>query len=183
MDEALLQRWETELTQSSLNLIEILITNSDRKIKSLQEQIGLLESEIKDLNLPEGTVKNYLILDDILNKQREEIKQRKARKLRRDEGDYNAGRVFTFAKRFDHLVTSKSTHKDTTVSSTSLSSTSSEVTSDAGEGTSGLNTQTPFSIEMKRLRMGTREVRNKRLEEDEGVTREGVLTRSRTARN
>ena len=43
LDDDLLSKWDSELNQSSLNLMDILITNANRKIKALQEQILKLE--------------------------------------------------------------------------------------------------------------------------------------------
>lgn len=56
------------------------------------------------MNLVEATEKNVVILKEKLRKHQEDIKMRKARKLKRDGRDYLAGRVFTFASKFDHLI-------------------------------------------------------------------------------
>lgn len=56
------------------------------------------------MNLLEATEKNLVILKEILRKHQEDLNMRKARKLKRDERNYLAGRVFTFASKFDHLI-------------------------------------------------------------------------------
>ncbi|XP_069092708.1 sperm acrosome membrane-associated protein 1 [Pleurodeles waltl] len=80
-----------------MRLMDILITNAERKVDKLQSEIGILEKEIEDLNLKEATDKNYKILEEVLLKFQEEVTQRKARKLKRDKRDYLTGGVFTFA--------------------------------------------------------------------------------------
>ncbi|KAJ1106623.1 hypothetical protein NDU88_004024 [Pleurodeles waltl] len=91
LDIDLLMKWEEELKSNSMKLMDILIENAERKVAKLQSEIEELEKEIKDLNLKEATEKNFAILNDIISKFQDEIKQRKARKFKRDELDYING--------------------------------------------------------------------------------------------
>lgn len=83
----------------------------------------------------------------------------KTRKLKRDENDYLGRRVFTFARKFDHLVNKQQTD-NIGLSAEAMSTSSFSVTSidnksnqDRGEGTSeqGRNS---FLEEIRRIRIG-----------------------------
>ncbi|XP_069077648.1 dynein axonemal heavy chain 11-like [Pleurodeles waltl] len=87
-DVDLLRRWEEELKSNSMKLMDILIENAERKVSKLQADIEILENEIMELNLKEATEKNFVILNDVILRFQDEIKQRKARKFKRDEMDY-----------------------------------------------------------------------------------------------
>lgn len=104
LEADLLVAWERELTDNSNRLMGILIENYDRKVSQLLKDIDLLEQEIKKMNLSEATEKNFAILNDIIQRYLSDIKQQKTRKLKMDEHDYSSGRMFTFAKKYDHLV-------------------------------------------------------------------------------
>lgn len=112
------------MISSSFKLIDILIENADRKVTRLQAEIQQLEGEIAALNLPEATTKNYDIVKTVLSNHQNDIKQRKACKLKRDELDYNSGRVFTFSKKYDYLLQSDKNKQTSEPISTSSSNTS-----------------------------------------------------------
>ncbi|KAJ1201855.1 hypothetical protein NDU88_005659 [Pleurodeles waltl] len=103
LDPDLLEEWEHLISSTSFSMINILIKHADRKRNKLLQDIASLEEEIKNLNLPEATDKNYTIMREILTGYQLFIKDKKMRKLVRDDNDYNNGRIYTFARKFDQL--------------------------------------------------------------------------------
>ncbi|KAJ1084898.1 hypothetical protein NDU88_005038 [Pleurodeles waltl] len=103
LDPDLLGEWEHLISSTSFSMINILIKHSDRKRTKLLLDITSLEEEIKNLNLPEATDKNYTIMREILTGYQLYIKDKKMRKLVRDDNDYKNGRIYTFARKFDQV--------------------------------------------------------------------------------
>ncbi|KAJ1143385.1 hypothetical protein NDU88_009694 [Pleurodeles waltl] len=103
LDPDLLGEWEHLISSTSFSMINILIKHLDRKRTKLLLDITSLEEEIKNLNLPEATDKNYTIMREILTGYQLYIKDKKMRKLVRDDNDYKNGRIYTFARKFDQV--------------------------------------------------------------------------------
>ncbi|KAJ1162146.1 hypothetical protein NDU88_002622 [Pleurodeles waltl] len=103
LDPDLLGEWEHLISSTSFGMINILIKHADRKRDKLLQDITSLEEEIKNLNLTEATDKNYTIMREILTGYQLYIKDKKMRKLIRDDNDYTNGRIYTFAWRFDQV--------------------------------------------------------------------------------
>ncbi|KAJ1163039.1 hypothetical protein NDU88_003502 [Pleurodeles waltl] len=103
LDPDLLGEWEYLISSTSFSMINILIKHANRKRNKLLLEIASLEEEIKNLNLTEATDKNYAIMKDILNGYQLYVKDKKMRKLIRDENDYSSGRIYTFARKFDQV--------------------------------------------------------------------------------
>ncbi|KAJ1181183.1 hypothetical protein NDU88_006393 [Pleurodeles waltl] len=100
LDPDLLGEWEHLISATSFGMINILIKHADRKRDKLLQDITSLEEEIKNLNLTEATDKNYTIMREILTGYQLYIKDKKMRKLIRDDNDYTNGRIYTFARRY-----------------------------------------------------------------------------------
>ncbi|KAJ1164236.1 hypothetical protein NDU88_004681 [Pleurodeles waltl] len=98
LDPDLLGEWEHLISATSFGMINILIKHADRKRDKLLQDITSLEEEIKNLNLTEATDKNYTIMREILTGYQLYIKDKKMRKLIRDDNDYTNGRIYTFAR-------------------------------------------------------------------------------------
>ncbi|KAJ1207430.1 hypothetical protein NDU88_002821 [Pleurodeles waltl] len=123
--------------------MDILIRDAREKRTRLLIDIETLEKEKQDTNLKDAIDKNYDIIKNILQQHQEYIKEKKMRKLRRDANDYAAGRVFTFAHKYDNInhdnraektsVSAAQTTSSITTSDTDLSSCSS-VASDEASG-------------------------------------------------
>ncbi|KAJ1121994.1 hypothetical protein NDU88_000500 [Pleurodeles waltl] len=103
------------------------------------------------------------------------LRDKKLRKIKRDEIDYTEGRIYTFARKYDNLktpVASKRTRIETSVTDTaSLSSVGSfESTTYSAASTSAppVRNPSPFLVEMERLRLGRKFVRKERVERPEG---------------
>ncbi|KAJ1207412.1 hypothetical protein NDU88_002803 [Pleurodeles waltl] len=77
----LLQEWEEGLHEASYKVMNILVTNSERKVKKLREEINRLEKELKELNLMEATQKNYEILKKELSCYQLYLKDKKLKKI------------------------------------------------------------------------------------------------------
>ncbi|KAJ1191732.1 hypothetical protein NDU88_001048 [Pleurodeles waltl] len=103
LDPDLLGEWEHLISSTSFSMINILIKHADRKCTILLQDITSLEEEIKNLNLPEATDKNYTIMREILTGYQLYMKDKKMRKLVRDDNDYSNGRIYTFARKFDQV--------------------------------------------------------------------------------
>ncbi|KAJ1191023.1 hypothetical protein NDU88_000340 [Pleurodeles waltl] len=114
-------------------MMDILIQEARAKRDKLLEDILALEKEIKDINLPEAKEKNYKVLKEVLHKHQEYIKDKIIRKLKRDDGDYKSGRVFTYACKFDNIKLDRhevSTHTPNE-GATSITSTSKTALADS----------------------------------------------------
>ncbi|KAJ1092201.1 hypothetical protein NDU88_005313 [Pleurodeles waltl] len=116
LDPDLLGEWEHLISSTSFSMINILIKHEDRKRSKLLLDIASLEEEIKSLNLVEATDKNYTIMKEILNEYQLYVKDKKMRKLIRDENDYSNGRIYTFARKFDQI--NRDTHNTQTSNTT-----------------------------------------------------------------
>ncbi|KAJ1172574.1 hypothetical protein NDU88_004419 [Pleurodeles waltl] len=104
LDPDLLGEWEHLISSTSFSMINILIKHADRKRTKLLQDIASLEEEIKNLNLPEATDKNHTIMREILTGYQLYIKDKKMRKLVRDDNDYsNVLPCFTFDGSHDCL--------------------------------------------------------------------------------
>ncbi|KAJ1110886.1 hypothetical protein NDU88_008232 [Pleurodeles waltl] len=121
--------------------MDILIRDAKEKRERLLAEIDTLEKEIQDTNLKETIEKNDNILKNVLQQHQEYIKEKKTRKLRRDANDYDTGRIFTFARKFDNSNTDISTNRislaahsvpNIATSDTDLSSCSSITSGEAG---------------------------------------------------
>ncbi|KAJ1209951.1 hypothetical protein NDU88_005320, partial [Pleurodeles waltl] len=122
-----------------------------------------------NMNLEEPTAKNYKILNEITNIHQNEVAQRKARKLRRDESDYKNGRIFTFSRKYDHLIkrieSPQNYEAGSSSSLNSVSTNNSEMSGCSNTSRNDLTTQqgTPsFLTEVQRIRQGQWET-NRRL--------------------
>ncbi|KAJ1170549.1 hypothetical protein NDU88_002424 [Pleurodeles waltl] len=98
----LLKEWEQLLITSSYGMMDILIRDAKNKREKLLQDIAQLEKEINDIDSPDTKTRNFNILKGVLQKHQLYIKDKKVRKLRRDDNDYKKGRVFTFARKFDN---------------------------------------------------------------------------------
>ncbi|KAJ1157987.1 hypothetical protein NDU88_010683 [Pleurodeles waltl] len=116
LDPDLLGEWEHLISSTSFGMINILIKHADRKRNKLLQDITSLEEEIKSLNLTEAADKNYTIMREILTGYQLYIKDKKMRKLIRDDNDYTNGRIYTFARRFDQV--NKESSNRTTITTT-----------------------------------------------------------------
>ncbi|KAJ1193845.1 hypothetical protein NDU88_003141 [Pleurodeles waltl] len=170
----LLQEWEEGLHEASYKMLNILVTNLERKVKRLREEINRLEKEIKELNLMEATQKNYEILKKELSCYQLYLKDKKQKKINRDDNDYAKGRIFTFARRYDDVFVNKDSvqndrNRNTSTCSSSISLSSCD--SDPGEGTSNtFNTNSSFLCEVQRFRLGNKKrmIRTRDIGPEEG---------------
>ncbi|KAJ1148253.1 hypothetical protein NDU88_001090 [Pleurodeles waltl] len=176
LDPDLLGEWEHLISSTSFSMINILIKHADRKRTKLLQDIASLEEEIKNLNLPEATDKNHTIMREILTGYQLYIKDKKMRKLVRDDNDYSNGRIYTFARKFDQFNKDSSNRPtkpntpagSTTGSLSDISNLSSDCSESLTEGSSAnthpLNTtqqSNSFLEELGRYRKGLRQNYNR----------------------
>ncbi|KAJ1121828.1 hypothetical protein NDU88_000347 [Pleurodeles waltl] len=168
LNPVLLEEWEQLLINSSLGIMDILITDAKDKRERLLTDIKTLEKEIQDTNLPEVIDKNYNILSGVLQKHQEYIKEKKLHKLRRDANDYAKGRVFTYDRKFDNLNSDRPDNRATavvsagmpnvTTSDTDLSSCSSFTSDDTNslppQQATTSSYKSTFLLEMERFSRG-----------------------------
>ncbi|KAJ1184764.1 hypothetical protein NDU88_001567 [Pleurodeles waltl] len=105
MDPDLLEEWRTQTADCSTKLMGTLITQAKRR---MDEQITKIEQLTKDLKktVNQQEVSNQLAkMEERIKNKEEEIKSRKAHKFNRDKLDYEHGRIYTFARKYDSLRT------------------------------------------------------------------------------
>ncbi|KAJ1207702.1 hypothetical protein NDU88_003092 [Pleurodeles waltl] len=116
-----LQQWEANLQLASNNMIRQLIEIAQEAYEKRWEEVVQLNKHIDEANWGDITVKNYEILNNIIDHYEEDIIQKKNRKFRRDLTDYQLGRVYTFGKQYNvkdsNLVTDLPSCSDTIPSS------------------------------------------------------------------
>ncbi|KAJ1190336.1 hypothetical protein NDU88_007074 [Pleurodeles waltl] len=169
LDSDLLGEWEGLILLSSFGMMNILIKHAETRREVLLIDIAKLEQEIVALNPPKASEKNYKILKNILTDYQFYIKDKKFKKLKRDEADYRNGRVFTFACKYDDIKILRHSQSDlragtlhnisaSTTNVSSISSGSSE-TLDNSSGTFNNTTRskpTSFLEELARFKRGQR---------------------------
>ncbi|KAJ1140578.1 hypothetical protein NDU88_006927 [Pleurodeles waltl] len=120
------------------------------------------------------------------------FRDKKQRKVKRDDLDYKLGRIYTFARKYDNvktfepLTTRGRDLGDSDLSSgSSVSSLDSSTSKDSGPSKQNSRGASNFLVEMERLRLGTKVIRKEtRLEGvgndgDKGTGKSGVRTRSK----
>ncbi|KAJ1098094.1 hypothetical protein NDU88_003210 [Pleurodeles waltl] len=135
LDPDLLGEWEHLISSTSFGMINILIKHADRKRNKLLLDIASLEEEIKSLNLTEATDKNYTIMRDILNGYQLYVKDKKMRKLIRDENDYSSSRIYTFARKFDQINRDTNKPNSNATPTSAISDSLSDISNLSSDGT------------------------------------------------
>ncbi|KAJ1104334.1 hypothetical protein NDU88_001746 [Pleurodeles waltl] len=197
----LLKEWEQLLVTSSCGMMDLLIRDAKAKSDKLLQDIAALEKEINDIDSPDIKTKNYSIRKEVLQKHQVYIKDKKVRKLRRDENDYKNGRVFTFERKYDNLkvdsirdtpsTKANLSSSNLTTSDTDISSISSGTSKDIRDHTllPSSTHRSPFLLELERFRKGQKQLQRREVTNtspaDGGSTNtnrrpEGVATRSTT---
>ncbi|KAJ1217750.1 hypothetical protein NDU88_005340 [Pleurodeles waltl] len=193
LDDEALKDWEDNLQNASFNMMRILIKHIDKKVAKLQDDIETLEREIDGVSQKDLINKNYEILHKIVEDYQIYLRDKKLRKVKRDDLDYKLGRIYTFARKYDNVKISGSrTNSDRFTNDTDLSSGGSMSSIDSSTlQDSEPSKQVPhssansFLVEMERLRLGTKT--NRREIRPEGVGnngekslgKQGVRTRSK----
>ncbi|KAJ1114212.1 hypothetical protein NDU88_002451 [Pleurodeles waltl] len=99
-----LQQWEANLQMASTNMMRQLIEIAAQEAyEKFREEDDQLSKRIDEANWGDISVKNYEILNTIIDQYEEDIIQRKNRKFRRHLTDYQLGRVYTFGKQYDNI--------------------------------------------------------------------------------
>ncbi|KAJ1092739.1 hypothetical protein NDU88_005849 [Pleurodeles waltl] len=83
--------------------MRILIRHTNKKVAKLQEDIETLEREIDEIPQKDLVKKNYEILGRIVDDNQIYLRDKKLRKVKRDDLDYKLGRVYTFARKYDNV--------------------------------------------------------------------------------
>ncbi|KAJ1190978.1 hypothetical protein NDU88_000295 [Pleurodeles waltl] len=105
MNPDLLEEWRTQTDECSIKLMGTLITQAKRR---MDEQIIKIEQLTKELEkiVNQQDVSNQLAkMEERIKNKEEEIKSHKAHKFNRDKLDYEHGRIYTFARKYDILRT------------------------------------------------------------------------------
>lgn len=165
LSENLLKEWEHNLEGASRVMMEILVRHSIEKGDKLQEEIEAIEKEINEFEEKELIEKNYVILKKVMENHQIYIKDKKLRKIKRDDRDYSDGRIYTFAKKFDNLVITDDRKRNReeredmddnrSNSNASILSTSSNTSSTVQESPLG-DAASSFQKELAKLRMFSR---------------------------
>ncbi|KAJ1192859.1 hypothetical protein NDU88_002165 [Pleurodeles waltl] len=102
-DPDLLEEWRTQISDCSFKLMGTLITQAKQR---MEEQIKNIEDLMKELEKVSNQEEVQMLLgkmEERVTKQEEEIKKRKAHKFNRYKLDYEHGRIYTFARKYDTL--------------------------------------------------------------------------------
>lgn len=166
LEEELLKEWEGNLLNSSTTMMKILIRHAEKKAAHLLTETDKIEKEIEASPLKEVIKKNHDILMKVIEDYQVYQRDKKAKKIKRDETDYQEGRVYTFAKKYDNikvLETTKRGREETSdsmsISSNSFTSTESLPTGDGNSNTVQPQAQNYFLLEMERLRLSNKQPR------------------------
>ncbi|KAJ1136949.1 hypothetical protein NDU88_003362 [Pleurodeles waltl] len=103
MDSDLLEQWRIHTADCSLKLMGTLIIHTKRRMK---EQIKIIEQLTEELErvANQQEVQHLLTkMEEQIKKTEDEIKTRKAHKFNRDKMNYEHGRIYTFARKYDTL--------------------------------------------------------------------------------
>ncbi|KAJ1097657.1 hypothetical protein NDU88_002774 [Pleurodeles waltl] len=103
MDPDLLEQWRIHTADCSLKLMGTLITQAARR---MVEQSKIIEQLIKELEKAanQQEVQHLLMkMEEQIKKKDDEIKTRKTHKFNRDKMDFDHGRIYTFARKYDTL--------------------------------------------------------------------------------
>ncbi|KAJ1200546.1 hypothetical protein NDU88_004369 [Pleurodeles waltl] len=193
LDDEALKDWEDNLQNASFNMMRILIKHTDKKVAKLQGDIETLEKEIDGVPQKDLINKNYEILHKIVEDYQIYLRDKKLRKVKRDDLDYKLGRIYTFARKYDNVkISGSGTNRDRFTSDTDLSSGGSMSSLDSSTlQDSESSKQVPhssansFLVEMERLRLGTkinrREIRPEGVGNngEKSLEKQGVRTRSK----
>ncbi|KAJ1161708.1 hypothetical protein NDU88_002189 [Pleurodeles waltl] len=171
-------------------MMRILIRHTDKKVAKLQSDIETLEREINDITQKDLVNKNYEILEKIIDDYQMYLRDKKLRKVKRDNLDYKLGRIYTFDRKYDNVKTTEPlTSRGRNIGDTDISSGSSTSSIDSRTSTVAQSThdtsKSNFLVEMERLRQGTKTTRKDIRPEgvgnngnrDTGIS--GVRTRSK----
>ncbi|KAJ1191524.1 hypothetical protein NDU88_000840 [Pleurodeles waltl] len=170
-----LQKWEANLKMASINMIHQLIDISQEEYERHKQEVDQLTQRIDDANWGDITIKNYAILNNIIDSYESDIIQRKNRKFRRDLRDYQQGRVYTFSKKYDNIQESNIS-PDTQSCPETISS------SEESDRDPPTRLQVHFSEEARRFRLGTLKDTRVKLPDTSTLTQgtSGIQTRARS---
>ncbi|KAJ1185022.1 hypothetical protein NDU88_001818 [Pleurodeles waltl] len=99
---ALLEEWGAHILDSSKGFVLILIKHAEIALNKIQNQLKALEQEIDGIKLTEEESKIRSEMASRIQQQEETVKISKQTKFQRDKNDYEEGRIFTFARRFQY---------------------------------------------------------------------------------
>ncbi|KAJ1177650.1 hypothetical protein NDU88_002902 [Pleurodeles waltl] len=108
-DPEMLEEWAENSKQSSLNMMRILTKYAMKDRSRTLEEMEKVRLEILAL-ITQETFDEYMkYLEKKLCKFEEEITAKKQRKFIRDFKDYQAGRILTFQRKYDHMYNEEAT--------------------------------------------------------------------------
>ncbi|KAJ1137397.1 hypothetical protein NDU88_003803 [Pleurodeles waltl] len=134
-------------------MIQQLIDISQEQYERHKLEVDQLTQRIDEANWGDISIKNYAILNNVIDNYEADIIQRKNRKFRRDLRDYQQGRVYTFSKKYDHVQDSNPP-SDTMSCPDTIPSLEIE-TSDDSEGDPTTRPRVNFLEEARRFRLGS----------------------------
>ncbi|KAJ1200601.1 hypothetical protein NDU88_004424 [Pleurodeles waltl] len=98
----LLEEWGAHILDSSKGLVLILIKHAEIALNKIQNQLRVLEQEIEGIKLTEEESKIRSEMAEKIPQHEETVKIHKQTKFQRDKSDYEEGRIFTVATRFQN---------------------------------------------------------------------------------
>ncbi|KAJ1217249.1 hypothetical protein NDU88_004844 [Pleurodeles waltl] len=134
MDPDLLEEWRTQTADCSTKLMGTLITQAKRRMDKQITKIEQLTKVLEKMANQEEVSNQLAKMEEPIKNKEEEIKLRKAHKFNRDKLDYEHGRIYTFARKYDSVRTEDVSKSGTEVAIHHMSADeSSEIGSSADE--------------------------------------------------
>ncbi|KAJ1143101.1 hypothetical protein NDU88_009412 [Pleurodeles waltl] len=103
IDPDLLEQWRFHTSDCSAKLMDTLITQSKRRMEEQTHKIEQLTKELEKMGNSQEIQQLLVKMEERITKKEDEIKTRKALKFNRDKKDYEVGRIYTFARKYNTL--------------------------------------------------------------------------------
>ncbi|KAJ1162530.1 hypothetical protein NDU88_002998 [Pleurodeles waltl] len=134
IDPDLLEQWRVHTSECSVKLMDTLIIQSKRRMEEQTHKIELLTKELEKMGNSSEIQQLLMKMEERIAKKEDEIKLRKASKFNRDKKDYEVGRIYTFARKYNTLrAQDKIAMTDSPNVTTNLVEDSSDLSSSADE--------------------------------------------------
>ncbi|KAJ1084157.1 hypothetical protein NDU88_004310 [Pleurodeles waltl] len=150
IDPDLLEQWRAHTSECSVKLMDTLIIQSKRRMEEQTHKIELLTKELEKMGTSSEIQQLLMKMEERITKKEDEIKLRKASKFNRDKKDYEIGRIYTFARKYNTLrAQDKVVMMDSPNITTNIVEDSSDLSSSADEASAN---KLDFHGEMRLLR-------------------------------
>ncbi|KAJ1176509.1 hypothetical protein NDU88_001787 [Pleurodeles waltl] len=103
MDPDLLDQWRSYASDCSVKLMGTLITQAKRRMEEQTQVIERLMKELGKMAESQEVQQLLMKMEERIKKKEDQIKTHKALKFNGDKKDYELGRIYTFARKYNTL--------------------------------------------------------------------------------